>query len=388
MWIDWSSAAEAATTCEPFEESAFRASVFDAQSGIDRGDVELATGIVDAALRNLPCLDAAVDTSLWADLLVSWAIVEHSRGGDWEGPLSAALRLRKGIDRGVGPGHPIYDYEPAPVGLTGAPVPPSGRLFVDGRPSPVVPPSDGVWLVQRTDGRFWNTRLLADEALPAEWAAERVVGPPRVVVTGRVGLSVGVGASSSTPGWPTDRFVAASPTGVPLGGGGDLRATFWSPFGAYVAARASWYPRSPGIDARALGIASDGVWTVGAGFAGSTVDVFQRELDLETSEVVNTVSNPVARYVVGAVALTPRHRPLVDGARALDAMVTAGGSRSGLLVDAEVGVATGVGERAVRLGAVGTWREAGFGWTGVPGSRLDTTVFRLLLRADLMFGEY
>jgi hypothetical protein len=393
MWIDWSVAAAAPADCEELDATTFRAFVFDAQSAIDRGDVELTTTIVDSVWVRLPCLDFSPEPTLWADLLVSSSIVEYSRGGDWKAPLSAALRIRKGIDRGVGPGHPIYSFEPPPEPPMGPPVPLNARLLIDGRSSPVLPPDEGLWLVQKTDGRFWNTLLLRDEALPEEWVAAPVVGPPRIVAWTRVGGTFGVGASESAPDWRTTRFPAGDAgtgTGFALGGAADVHATFFSPFGVQATARASWFPGSPGLEGRLLGIVERGALTIGGGVGAGTVDVFERvpvSGDVDDLEIVT--ASPLVRSVVGSVMLHPSHRPLSDGGRPFDLGVTAGGSRAGALVDLEAGAAGNLGgDQVFRLGVVAAWRTGVLSYSGLPGGRVDATTFRLLLRFDFVFGEY
>jgi hypothetical protein len=373
------------------DETAFRAYVFDAQSAIDRGDVELTTAIVDEVTARLPCLSFSPEPSLWADLLVSMSIVTYSRSGAWQEPLSAALRIRKGIDRGVGPGHPIYNFEPPPEPSMGAPVPPNARLLIDGRPSPVLPPEEGLWLVQKTDGRYWNTLLLQDQPLPEDWATAAVVAPPRMVAWARVGGSFGVGALDSVASFSSPRFpLQSSDTGWPIGAQGDLHATFYSPFGFLASGRVSWFPDSPGLDGRVSAIAERGLVTVGAGVGLSTVDVVVQQADpVVPGAIERTTLSPGVQYGVGTLVLHPRHRPPADGGRPFDTSLAVGGSAQGYLVDLDAGIATRFGQdQLLRFGALLAVRSGSFVWTSVPGSTVDASSFRLLLRADFVFGEY
>lgn len=384
-------AAQPAVVCdEALDASGFRASVFDAQSAIDRGDIELTAGIVDGLLSRLPCLDHPVEPSLWAELLVSWSVVEYSRGGWWEGPLASALRLRKAIDRGVGPGHPIFAWEPPPEPAWGEPIPPKTRLWVDGRPTPTLPPGEGVYLAQKTDGRFWNSRLLVDEPLPLEWVTGPVTAPPRVVAWTRLGASFGVASLHAEPDWASNRFVSGSATGWPIGATADVHATFFSPFGVAGTGRVSWFPRSPGLDGRVQGIVERGPLVVGGGLGLTLIDVFQGEEGgaRTTDDDADTTTSPV-RYGLGSLAVHPRHRLFTDGGRAFDAAITAGGSPGGTMADLEVGVAGAVaGGQVFRLGALGSWRRGTTTWTGVPGGTIEADSFRLLLRVDFVLGEY
>lgn len=394
MWIDWLPVAHAAApACEALDESTFRAYVFDAFAGVERGDVELTTAIVEEVWGRLPCLTFSPDPGLWAELLVSRSILEFSRGGDWQDPLVAALRLRKGIDRGVGPGHPIASFEPPPDPPMGPPVPALAKLLVDGRPSPVLPPAEGLWLVQKTDGRFWDTLVLHDAPVPEGWASEPVVGPPRVEAWARVGASLGYGDVWSDPNWqPAGRVLDgddARERGAPLGAQGDLHATFYSSFGVQGAARVSAMPRSPGLDGRALAIAERGAVTVGAGLAAYTVDVFRSDLDPGAVALETFTSSPLARAVVGMVSVRPRHRPLVDGGATADLSVVAGGSRGGGYADLDLGLATALGGRTpYRFGATAGYRSAAFAYTGVEDGRVTASSVRVLFRFDWVLGEY
>ncbi|MEQ1503752.1 MAG: hypothetical protein ABMB14_16045, partial [Myxococcota bacterium] len=293
MWLaEWLVTALAASdgtpTCAPLDEPELRSYVLDAQSAIDRGDVELPAAILSELDARLPCLTFAPAPRMWADVLMARAIVEFSRGGDWEDPLAGALRIRPGIDRGVGAGHPLFKWEPPPPPAGGPPVPDGVRLYVDGFPSPTVPPSEGLYLVQKTDGRYWNTRLVHDGALPEDWLAAPVDQPARIRAWGRLGLVGGAGMVDQRTSWGSDVYPDAAASAGRFGVTGDLQVTFFSPFGLLARGMVT-YGSAPWVDGSVCAIWAGGGLTVGAGASAVSSSVFEAQYDGEQPTRVERV---------------------------------------------------------------------------------------------------
>lgn len=374
MWAISSLAASAATpACAPLDEAEFRSFVLDAQSAVDRGDVELPAAILAELDRRLPCLTFAPQPRMWADLLVMRAIVEFSRGGPWEDALAAALRIRPAIDRGVGAGHPMAAWEPPAPPPGGPPVPDGVQLFVDGLRSPTLPPSEGLYLVQKTDGRFWNTVVLRDADLPFAWVTAEVDQPPRVAVWGRVGAVLGTGSALQTNDWGSDWYDNHTTSGLALGLAGDLHATFYSPFGVLAHGRISSMADSPGLDARAAAIWTWRGLTLGAGAGLVSVDTFQ---DTGPDRVARFT---MERYPLGTAMLRAR-----KGFR-VDAALTVGATQA--LGVADLGVGWLLADR-VRVGIDAVTIAARYVEEGFPERDVTAGSARVLLRIDWVRGEY
>lgn len=362
--------------CEPLEEAEFRSFVLDAQSAIDRGDIDLPVNILDELDARLPCLAFAVQPRMWADLLVARAIVDFTRGGPWEQAMAAALRIRPAIDRGVGSSHPLASWEPPSEPPTGPPVPDGARLYIDGMLSPVLPPDRGLYLVQKTDGRFWNTLVLLDTPLPEGWASSPVDQPPRVASWGRGGVVLGGGNVVQDSNWGSDWYVdvpAADTAAVLVGLAGDLQVTFFSPFGVLAQGAVRYLPLSPGLDARASAAWAWRGLTLGAGAGVASIDTYEEVED----ELVHRWR--LLRY--------PQATALIRARRGLrwDLALTAGGGASVQAYDVGVGVLLG-GRVRVALEASG--RAGRFFEEGFPDRALATDAARASLRFDLVRGEY
>lgn len=379
MWSWLGASLALAAPCEPMDEAEFRSYVFDAQSAIDRGDLELSSSILTEVGLRIPCLDGPPSSRMWADLLVSRAIVEFSRGGPWEDAMAAALRIRPFVDPGVGPSHPLARWIAPPPPPPGPPVPPGVRLFVDGLPADHLPPSEGLYLVQKTDGRFWNTVLVQDGDLPPGWAEAPVEQPQRIVAWGRVGAAAGIGTLSQSPSWPSDYWLDQPTTFRPaLGVAGDLHVTFLSPFGVY--GQASWTPSgdSTGLDLRAAAIWCHRGLTVGGGAGGTSVDTWEWSANgpLHRFQLVRTLHGVV---MLRALSAAPRW----------DASLNVAGS-GGLRR-----VSTGAGLLLPELGQerfrLGVDLQVGLGELVVQGlaeRRVVEGSTRAVLRLDWVRGEY
>jgi hypothetical protein len=262
--------AEAAPACEPLDEAAFRSLVLDAQAAVDRDDAALHEAIVTDALSRVPCMTFAPPPRLWADFLVNVALVEFVRGGDWHPAMAAALRIRPGVDRGVGAGHPMQAWEP-PEALPGtAPVPEGAVVWVDGVRAAVLPPADGLYLVQReVDGR-WASRLLLDQAVDPAWLAERIVVRPTLERWAGASLRLAGSASAQQTSWDTpyvlDTGWGASHQGAEVRVGG-----WYGRFGGELEAMTSLRDFAPPAAwaARVAAVARSGAFAAGPG-AGIT----------------------------------------------------------------------------------------------------------------------
>ena len=146
-------------SCEPLDASRFRDLLLQLQAGIDRGNLELSEQVIATMRHELPCLDFAPRSRQWAAYLVGEAVVRFAKGEDWEPAMATALRIYPNVDRGVSSRHPLASWEPPAPLSQGPRVPSMVTVYVDGMRAEQLPPSGELHLVQRTDGRFWNTWL-------------------------------------------------------------------------------------------------------------------------------------------------------------------------------------------------------------------------------------
>jgi hypothetical protein len=365
--------------CVPLEEAEFRAMVLDAQSAIDRGDVDLPVSILSEVSRRLPCLAFMPPTRMWADLLVAQAIVAFSREGNWQDPMAAALRIRPAVDRGVGPGHPLAHWTPPAVPAAGPPVPEGRKLYVDGLASPTLPPDKGLYLVQKTDGRFWNTLLLHDQALPMEWVEAPVDTPPRVASWGRLGLAIGSGSVLQSPSWESDVYPTLDGRRLLAGAQGDLQLTFMSPFGLLGHASVLASPTLQ-LDGWISAIWAWRGLSIGAGPGLASFGVVDITYGQTIAEVERTERLP---YLQGSAILRTRDLSRWD--------LSVSGGASPAVIHYEVGsglLLPEMGGQRYRIGLVMDARTAQFVQQGVADRTLRLSSSRLLLRIDWVRGEY
>lgn len=168
-----------AAECVDLDRERFRTLLVDSQNAVDRGDLGLLKTVLGEVERDVPCMDFAPPPRQWAELMVVVAIANHADGENWKSALGAALRIRPGIDRGVGRSHPIYAWEPSDPG-TPRPYEGDNQLYVDGRLSTQLPPEGGWYLIQKTDGEYWETRWQRTEPVSSAWAEEPVDRPPEL----------------------------------------------------------------------------------------------------------------------------------------------------------------------------------------------------------------
>jgi hypothetical protein len=311
--------------CRPLEREAFRSLVVDSQSALDRGDLDLLLAILDEIDRDVPCLEFAPAPRLWADLMVVQAVAAFAQDGDWKRPLAAALRIRPGIDRSVGRAHPMYDWLPPPED-DGTPWTGEATLYVDGKESAALPPEDGWYLVQKTDGEYWETHWQRSEPPDPEWVALPVERPAslfwQVTGGGQFGTAhvvqrvtcadafyddpelpcneVGEVFDSrfTTIGMPWDDPLYSRPVwGIVL-----KAKLVYGGFGAEIGGSTLWNFR-PGIrDARFSGIFDRPRWTLGVGLSTSDVVLQTRRTRPDQDPVTDTTAYLERYYhVMGAL---------------------------------------------------------------------------------------
>lgn len=268
----------APAACETLDEAGFRDLLLQLQAGIDRGDLALSEEVVDAMHARIPCLDHAPAPRQWAAYLAGEAIVRFAAGEPWEPVMATALRVYPAVDRGVSSRHPLASWEPAPAPPSGASLTGDGVL-VDGLRADALPGRGEVHLVQRTDGRFWNSRWVGPDApLPPGWASAPVEPPPRIATFVTVDVGVGPASLRQVPTFTTDWVQTIEPgsrvvPSVALAAQG--AATFYQPLGVYARASTWLWGDSPGHDLQAAAIWAPGPWMLGAGVGATALDELQ-----------------------------------------------------------------------------------------------------------------
>ncbi|MEQ1569503.1 MAG: hypothetical protein ABMA64_27955 [Myxococcota bacterium] len=376
-----------AAPCTPMDDSELRSFVLDAQSAIDRGDIETPAAILKEIDRRVGCFTFVVPSRVWADLQVARAIVEFSSGGDWESPMAAALRIRPSIDRGVGPGHPLYRWEPPAPGPTGPPVPTGHRLYVDGLASPVMPPETGTYLVQKTDptGRTVNSRMLHDEALDPQWAAAPLELPPRIASWGRVGARFSGGSQLQDASWTSDVFPDVSPSAAGFALTGDTQVTFYSPFGVLAHGDVGWM-LAPQADGRVAAIGTWRGFTAGAGLGRQLVLLTQNTYDSAGTgtDAVIVPIHPVQVLQYGHLTANVRS----GGEVKYDVGGTLGASAATTRFELTFGLVVPVAGQRYRLGAWVDRRAGRFRQVGLPERELASTIGTFALSLEWVRGDY
>ena len=123
----------------------------------------------------LTCVGFLVGRELWARYLVSVAIREYFRSGDWHRPLTTALRIDPRVDIPVREGHALRQFQAPPAPLPGEDLPIELHLRLDGSEIDHFVALDATHLLQRPDGDGTMTRFVVG---PAEIPRE-LVGKPR-----------------------------------------------------------------------------------------------------------------------------------------------------------------------------------------------------------------
>lgn len=312
-----------ASPCAPVSELAFRAGLLELRTALELDRPATHAALVDGLLDDVPCLAFAVPERLWAELLVHVALRRFTAGGDWEGPLDAALRLYPSVDRGVGPGHPLFDHVPAgPAAEAGAPASSALLWWVDGSPALSIP-GGGVHLVQATDGRWWGGAVTLGAPLPVEWVRDPISPPPHLAGWVRTGVVGGpsLSAQRATPlaaDWfPTGARASAS--GAILAAG---RVAAWSPVGLAVDGRAA-LAGDPWLEGRGCGAVALGRSFLGLGAGVARVGVHTGDAAVQWTWL------PYPAATAGTARVGPR--------RTLELQLGGGGAAAVQSASAEVG---------------------------------------------------
>jgi len=384
-----------AASCEALDPVRFRDLVLQLQASIDRGNLELSEQVVATMRHEIPCLTHAPRTRQWAAYLVGEAIVRFARGEPWQPQMATALRTYPAVDRGVAARHPLASWEPPPPSSPGPPVPRGGPpLYVDGFPAERLPPPGELHLVQRTDGRFWNSVLVEPDApLPAGWARQEVVEPPRVSSWVALSGGIGVGSVQQQPGFDTDWVQSIDPGDRAAGYVSlDLQgaATFYSPFGVWARAGATTWSASPGLDAAAAGIWTWNELMVGVGAGTTSIDTFQGPADgsdlardLPDEEELHRIYLP--RYALATVQL---RAGAPDRFRVHATLVLGSGNRVGRGLAELYASPAGDGPGRWRMGLSLATASAVLTEQRRPNNLLETGSTRATVHLGRAWGEY
>jgi len=166
------SSVAAAQDCEPLTKSDLSTLIQDSQRAIDEVNVQRHEEIVRGIESRISCLNFAPAPEQWAEFLVGVSVVRFAAGGQWQAPLTTALRIHPEADLRVGPSHPIASWPPPPPTDTETiPVPDGVRIYIDGELTTQVASLEGLHLVQRRDGSGWTSWLIPRDELPSDWMA-------------------------------------------------------------------------------------------------------------------------------------------------------------------------------------------------------------------------
>lgn len=189
----------------PFAEIDLREQVERAKAAIDAGDVAAHREALTAIEAGIPCLDGQLPSRLWAEFLVTEALIRYAdEAPGWQAPLKLAMDLVPDL---AIPPHLMRDYFP-PADPPGMPIEvPKGQLVVlDGRiVTGFIPPLAGMHVAQTVLDGTWHSRLVRGEPFPSEWLGTTTPTPdptpapaPRPTRAlsswGSVGLTGGFGA--------------------------------------------------------------------------------------------------------------------------------------------------------------------------------------------------
>jgi len=380
----------AAPSCDDLDEQGFRDLLLQLQAGIDRGDLELSREVVDSFQEQIPCLTFAPEPRRWADMLIGEAIVRFAEGEPWEPVMATALRIYPAVDRGVSSRHPLAAWEPPKTDMPSTTAAAGDGVYVDGLPQRDVPSDEEVHLVQRTDGRFWNSvRTGPGAPLPTGWTAEPVEQPARIISWGAFGLGLGIASVDQAPTFVSDwtpTIGAGTRTAPAIAAHAQGQATFFSPFGVYGRATAWTWSESPGIDAQIAGIGNWKALTIGAGFGTTSIEVFQgpeTPVVLDDVEVGESRTIFLPRYATGMVHL----RGGRDTRWHAGASLGFSGSTQRGVLEAHLAPSQDGGGRW-RVGATLEWTRSRVQEQGRSQAAVEVGSVRSALHISRVFGEY
>lgn len=336
-------------TCEALTPEELGGRVSIARQALFYEEMGTFAAVAHELEERIPCLTAVPAPEVWAQHLVSLAVLAYAQDGDWQTPLASALRVHPSVDRGVGATHPIAQWS-APYEDTGtlSPVPRGVTVHIDARKVSYVPALKGPHLVQVERGGVLRSAFLVDQPIPAEWLPVPAAELPTPSTDSRAGDSIGWLAVSAGLGWrggsqrvetPGD-FLADDSGGVPFAGIGVIgQMTVAGPVGLTIegAAQLAEFPLVAGGSV-GLGLVSDALTaTVGAALIADSVRVLDSDLPL------------VALAPALMVGTTPG---------AMDGRVELAWAPAVSRIAVNSGIKLGAGTLAPRIGLHGAWSQA------------------------------
>ena len=240
-------AAALAQDCDEGKGPDLETAVAEARAAIYEADADGHDAVIGRVFAQLGCLESVPDPELWAKLLLGHAISSFSTGGDWESPLTTALRIQPDIDRLVGAGHPIASFTPPPPPEQGAEVPEGVRLYVDGERVSHLPAPVGLHLLQLRDGDGWRNVLAKDEAVPEAWLVERSLGREARHPFAVVSAAVGGGAVLLDTSESVDFVEGYDSAGLQVGGRAHASVPIAGPVSIAGDAWVGWSPGGLGV---------------------------------------------------------------------------------------------------------------------------------------------
>jgi hypothetical protein len=267
-------------------------------------------------------------------------------------------------------------------------------VFVDGLPAENLPADDGVHLVQRTDGRFWNSLWVGpDDPLPPGWVAAPVQPPPRITSFLAVDGGIGLAGVRQVPSFDTDWVQTIEPGDrrvVSVAADAQGAATFYSPFGVYGRGTVWLWGASPGLDAEVAAI-----WTwrgllLGAGGGVTSIDELQgpepgTPLAQALPEAQETHRVYMPRYALGTLHLRSGRKLRWHGG----VTVGMGASLSHAVAELHVGqpIDPAVSSRW-RVGLTAAFTSGVLTEQRRPDNRLEVGSSRVALTIGRVWGDY
>jgi len=162
---------------------------------LDQDDLLPFYDVLSEIKEKVQCLDQPIGTDIWADVLVSIAMVQYAKRSSFEGVLSAALEANEDWTRQMLSQHPLHDWSEPYTPQEGLAAPKRVTVWVDGVQSDVIP-LQGVHLIQVQMEDEWRTVFLTEgEPLPAS------MYPSELLPNWSFDADVGVGIMSRMELW-------------------------------------------------------------------------------------------------------------------------------------------------------------------------------------------
>ncbi|MCA9570198.1 MAG: hypothetical protein KC656_20280, partial [Myxococcales bacterium] len=215
----------------PMTTTEARTFVQQARTAVESDDVARFQERYRSFVQRARCLEEAVPKGPWAEMLVLDAIVAFAEGRDASTPLGTAKATDPGVEV-----PPFLSDKVPPASSPSGPRAPKD-VYLDGRPTDVLPALKGDHVLQRRTAAGWET-VVAD-AWPKAWTSgasgqKQPTGPrdpaptPRApsnsVVDVFLGGGPGLARSAQHPQEPGDFLPDAKGTGPGLDVSGELQA--------------------------------------------------------------------------------------------------------------------------------------------------------------------